>query len=105
MQIRAERLIQHLPIIFGLILILLVATVYPFLPGSHDALAVALSSMVQALAVIGLLPAFIGILWLAYEWRKRARARQNLPHRMKAYGFAWVSLLAGTVPMLVVTAA
>jgi hypothetical protein len=39
---------------------------YPFLPGTHDRLAVTLSMMAQALGLAGLPLVLVGVAWLLY---------------------------------------
>jgi hypothetical protein len=70
---------------------------YPFLPGGYDGLAVALSTMTQVLGILGLLLVPVGILWLVYELRSRARRQQNLPHTGRRYYFAMASLIAASL--------
>lgn len=48
---------------------------YPFMPGSHDSLAVALSTMAQVLGWTGLLMVPIGGLWFAHELADRRNRR------------------------------
>jgi hypothetical protein len=52
---------------------------YPFLPGSHDRLAVTLSTMAQLFGVVGLLLVPIGAAWLIYEFVKRRTHRPGQP--------------------------
>jgi hypothetical protein len=73
-----------------------VGTVYPFLPGDFDGLAVALSTTAQSIGVLGLLLVPIGIPWLIYEVRKQVKRKRGLPHTNKGYRFAMASLMVAT---------
>ena len=56
-------------------------TLYPYLPGEFDSLAVALSTMAQIVGLLGVAVAAVGLAWLTYEVRKRA-ARSATLHGM-----------------------
>ena len=59
---------------------ILLCTFLPFLPGSHDNLAVALSEMAHMFGMVGLLLVPVGLLWLAAErWSRLARRRHVFP--------------------------
>jgi hypothetical protein len=68
-------------LIVAVVVALLAATAFPFLPGRHDELAVPISTAAQVIGVGSLLLVPIGVAWLAYEVRgtsngpRRARAR------------------------------
>jgi hypothetical protein len=52
-----------------------VAVIYPFLPGSYDAMAFPLSALAQAFGVLGsLLIAPLGVMWLIFEYRESKKA-------------------------------
>lgn len=75
--------------------------VYPFLPGSYDALAMPLSTVAQALALLGtLLLAPIGALWLGYELRQRARRGRGLAAGNGRFGFGVAAAVAGSIVTL-----
>lgn len=57
-------LAKHLILIVGIAALLAFSTVYPFLPGRYDRLAVPLSTMVQVFGVVGLALVPGGVLWL-----------------------------------------
>lgn len=77
----------------GLIILLVLCTFYPFFSGEYDALATPLSGMAQVLGVLGLLFVPVGVLWLIYELRKRARAKSNLSTKARGYYFALASMV------------
>ncbi len=77
----------------GLITLLVLCTFYPFFSGMYDALATPLSAMAQVLGVVGLLFVPVGVLWLIYELRKRARAKSNLSTKARGYYFALASMV------------
>ena len=93
----------HLVRMGGLIMLLVVCTFYPFLPGEYDGLAVPLSAMSQTFGVAGLLLVPVGVSWLAYELRKRARRKRNLPTKARGYYFALASVVASAVVALAVS--
>jgi hypothetical protein len=76
---------------------------YPFLPGQYDSLAMPLSTMTQAGAAVGLLLVPIGILWLAYEFRKQVQRRQNHLINTRRYYFALVSVIAFSIVAIAVS--
>ena len=69
-------------------------TVYPFLPGSYDALAVAVSGMAQVVGAAGVLLIPIGVAWLIHECRTYAQTESNRPHSHATFYFATVSMIA-----------
>lgn len=93
----------HLVRISGLIVLLILCTFYPFLPGEYDGLALPLSAMAQAFGLLGLLLAPVGGAWLAYEWRKRARGKKGLPTKARGYCFALASAAAASVVAIAVS--
>lgn len=94
-------MILHLARMGGITALIVLGTVYPFLPGSYDSLALAISTMAQVFGMIGLLLVPVGAVWLAYEVRKQARIKQNLPTQARRYAFALVALIAATLVGLV----
>jgi uncharacterized membrane protein YidH (DUF202 family) len=93
----------HLVRMGGLIMLVVLCTFYPFLPGGYDSFAVPLSGMAQTFGIVGLLLVPVGVSWLAYELRKRARRKRNLPTRARRYYFALASVVASTVVALAVS--
>jgi hypothetical protein len=79
---------------------------YPFLPGSHDRLAVTLSTMAQLLGVVGLLLVPIGAAWLVYELVKRRAdrpgQREFVAYTDKGIYFAVFGIAASSVVAVVV---
>ena len=70
---------------------------YPFLPGTHDRLAVTLSMMARMLGWGGLLLVPIGAVWLIYELMKR-KAKTSLESRQdKGHYFAVATMAASLV--------
>jgi hypothetical protein len=59
-----RHLVLHPALIVGIAALLVLCTVYPFLPGGYDRLAVPLSTMVQVFGVVGLALVPGGLLWL-----------------------------------------
>ena len=64
METTARTLATHVALIVGIAALLAFSTVYPFLPGRYDRLAVPLSTMVQVFGVVGLALVPVGLLWL-----------------------------------------
>ena len=58
----------------GALVLLACSVFYPFLPGSHDPLAVPVSQVVQVAAATSLLLVPIGLLWLAIQSRGGERS-------------------------------
>lgn len=54
----------HVALIGGIATLLAFSTVYPFLPGRYDKLAVPLSTMVQVFGVVGMALVPVGAVWL-----------------------------------------
>lgn len=90
----------HVVRICALITLLVLCTFYPFLPGKYDALAMPLSGMVQIFGVVGLLLVPVGVLWLAYELRKRARGKRSLSTKARGYHFALAAVVAASIVAL-----
>ena len=93
----------HLVRISGLITFLVLCTFYPFLSGKYDGLAVPLSTMAQIFGVIGLLLVPVGVSWLIYELRKRARGKRNLPTKARGYYFAMASMVASSIVAIAIS--
>src|SRR5688572_32799461 len=53
-------------------------TLLPFLPGSYDGLAVALSEMAHMFGILGLLLVPIGLLWIAADRSERLSQKRHL---------------------------
>ncbi len=90
---RMKRAAFHCAWMGVIIAAIVFCTFYPFLPGRYDGLAFTLSGMAQVFGVAGLPLVPIGALWLAYELRKRARRKRNLPQKERGYHLAVVSLI------------
>jgi hypothetical protein len=90
-------MVVHLIRIAGIIILIVLCIVYPFLPGGYDGLAMPLSTMAQAFGVLGLLLVPVGVLWLIYELRSQARRRRDLPVKARRYYFALVSVVIASV--------
>jgi len=95
----------HLALISGIILLVILCILYPFLPGEYDGWAVPLSTIVQLFSVFGLLPALTGVLWFLYEVRKRARLKDNLPTKARRYLFGFTSVIAISIVVVSVSLA
>jgi len=65
----------------------------PFLPGRYDSLAVPLSMMAQLIGIVGLLVVPVGIVWVAYEWRRDDKRNR--------YVFASIALVATSTVWLI----
>jgi len=87
----------HFIQIAGIIILIVLCIVYPFLPGGYDGLAIPLSTMAQSFGVLGMLLVPAGVLWLVYELHSQARRRQNLPVKARRYSFALVSVVIASV--------
>jgi hypothetical protein len=93
-------MIRHVVRIAAIILVAVACMFYPFLPGTHDRLAVPLSMMAQSLGLAGLLLVPIGVAWLIYEIvKRRARSRESesVSRIDKAFYFGLVALAASSV--------
>lgn len=87
----------HLLRIGALIILLVLCTFYPFLPGEYDGLAAPLSAMAQTFGMVGQLLFPVGVCWLAYELRKQARRKKSLAAKAGAYYLALISLIAFSI--------
>jgi hypothetical protein len=83
---------QHLLGIVVTIAFILLCTLLPFLPGSYDNLAVALSEMAHMFGILGLLLVPVGLIWLAAERSSRLARRRHV--------FPLVALVASTLVWL-----
>ncbi len=93
----------HLVRMGGLVTLIVLCTFYPFLPGVYDGLAVSLSAMAQMFGIVGLLLVPMGVLWLAYELRKRERSKRSLPTRARGYHLALASMVASSIVALILS--
>lgn len=98
-------MLVHLAAIGVTATLVVLLTVYPFLPGSYDALAVAVSAMAQVVGAAGVLLIPIGVVWLIYECRKRARTESDRSHSHAPFYFATVSTIACVTFVIVVAGA
>jgi hypothetical protein len=90
-------MIPHLVRLGGGAALVVLGILLPFLPGSHDGLALALSTLAQASGVLGLVLFPVGIPWLWYELRKQARRKRNLPTTAHRSRFMLAALAAASV--------
>lgn len=63
MKTATRNVAMHAALIVGIAALLAVSTVYPFIPGRYDRLALPLSTMVQVFGVVGLALVPVGVLW------------------------------------------
>src|SRR5688500_16893209 len=103
MKIGADEMTLHLVRMGGLVMLIVLCTFYPFLPGEYDGLAVPLSAMAQTFGVVGLLLVPVGVSWLAYALRKRARRKRNLPTTARGYYFALASAVVSSMVAVAVS--
>ena len=85
-------MIRHLLGIVATIAIILLCTLLPFLPGSYDNLATALSEMAHVFGILGLLLAPVGLLWIAAERSSRVVRKRHV--------FPLIALIASTLVWL-----
>lgn len=93
----------HIVRIVGLVMLIVLCTFYPFLPGTYDPLAVSLSGMAQIFGTVGLLLIPVGGLWLAYELRKQTRRRKDLPTTPRRYYYGLASMAVCSIVALAVS--
>ncbi len=91
---------SHLLRIAGITSAIVLCTYYPFFPGKYDGSALVLSTIAQLVATVGLLLVPIGVLWLAYEVKKRARGKRQQPDAYRGYRFAIAALIIGSIGVL-----
>ena len=82
-------MIKHTLGIVAAIAFVVFCTLLPFLPGSHDGLALALSEMAHMFGILGLLLVPIGLLWIAADRSKRLAQKRHL--------FPLLALIASTL--------
>jgi hypothetical protein len=82
-------MIKHILGIVAVVAFVVLCTLLPFLPGSYDGLAVALSEMAHMFGTVGLLLVPIGLLWIAADRSKRLVD--------KRYLFPLLALIASTL--------
>ena len=82
-------MIKHILGIVAAIAFLVFCTLLPFLPGSYDGLAVALSEMAHAFGTLGVILAPIGLVWMAADRSKRLVHKRHL--------FPLLALIASTL--------
>jgi len=90
-------MIAHVFIIIGLVTVMMLSTLLPFLPGGYDPLAAPLSAMAQTFGKVGLLLVPIGIFGFASRSSKRLAGKQRT--------FAIAVLVIGSVVWLIVALA
>ena len=89
----------------GFVGLLTFCTFYPFLPGEHDDLAVALSAVAQVVALAGLLFVPIGALWLAHEAWGNASRKGPSPRRPTSSYYARACVIGFGIVAVVMSAA
>lgn len=82
-------MIKHILGIVATIAFVVLCTLLPFLPGSYDGLAVALSEMAHMFGILGLLLVPIGLLWIAADRSERLSKKRHL--------FPLLALIASTL--------
>lgn len=85
-------MIRHLLGLVAATALILLCALLPFLPGSYDNLAVAVSEMAHMFGIVGLLLVPIGLLWLTANRSSRLAQRRHL--------FPLLALLASTLVWL-----
>jgi hypothetical protein len=97
---------RHLLAIVAIILVAIAGIFYPFMPGHYDGLAVTVSKMVQAAAIVAaILLSPIGLVWLVHEWRCKARRSNSDATPVDRRDWAPVLAIAAIVASLVVALA
>lgn len=86
---------NHFLGIMAAIAVIILATLFPFLPGPHDTLAVPVSLMSQIFGKVGLLLVPVGALWVASGYWTRLAGKQ--------YGIAIAALIASSVVWVMVS--
>jgi cbb3-type cytochrome oxidase subunit 3 len=71
-------MIKHILGIVAAIGFAFLCTLLPFLPGSYDGLAVALSEMAHLFGILGLMLVPIGLWWIAADRSKRSNQKRHL---------------------------
>jgi hypothetical protein len=102
-KIGSDEMTLHLLRMTGITTLIALCVFFPFLPGQYDSLALPLSTMAQAGAVVGLLLVPIGILWLVYELRQQVQRKQNRPIHTRRYYFALASVIAFLIVAMAVS--
>jgi hypothetical protein len=82
-------MIKHILGIVATIAFVVLCTLLPFLPGSYDGLAVALSEMAHMFGTVGLVLVPIGVLWIAAERSERLVQKRRV--------FPLLALIASTL--------
>lgn len=80
---------KHILGIVATIAFVVLCTLLPFLPGSYDGLAVALSEMAHMFGILGLLLVPIGLVWIAADRSERLVQKRHL--------FPLLALIASTL--------
>lgn len=90
-------MVRHVLGIGTIAVLALAGMFYPFMPGTYDRMAVALSGILQVLGLSGLLLVPIGVVWLSYELVNRRRRLDSPPQKNHSHWFAASALLASLV--------
>ena len=86
---------KGLTVIVTAVVLTMVATTLPFLPGRYDVLAVPLSGIARVCGITSLLLVPIGLLWLPFELRLRGDGK-----RRSRASFIVAALVVGSIAML-----
>lgn len=90
-------MIKHIPGIVAVIALVVLCTLLPFLPGSYDGLAVALSELAHVFGTLGLVLVPIGLGWIAAD-RSKLQKRHLVPLlALIASSLVWAGLLLAAV--------
>ena len=88
------RLLTHCLGITAVTAGIILGTLWPFLPGRYDSLAVPLSVMSQIFGIVGLLLVPVGALWVASGYWSRLAGKQH--------GIATAALIVSSVVWVIV---
>jgi hypothetical protein len=83
------RIVLHLSGILAIALLLSLGMAYPFLPGTHDILALPVSTGIQITMTLSLPLALLGLLWLVWEIGARRSGSRT-------YAFGLAALITGS---------
>ncbi len=73
-----HNILTHILIHAIVLIVLASATIYPFIPGEYDRLAMPLSTLIQGFGIIGLLHSVLGLFWLLIPRKYRFFAKLSL---------------------------
>ena len=92
-------MIKHILGIVAAIAFVVFCTLYPFLPGSYDGLAVAISEMAHIFGILGWMLVAIGVLWIAaYGSKRMVQKRKTFPlMAMITSTLVWFGVVLGAI--------